>query len=276
LPRLWLGHITDGYLASHPAGAPTQILASPRTSHTRETLGEIRSKNVKARHSRYIPTKEKIFERVELMILLDNAQIINDLSFKSGFLFHFVKCTIFSDGDLNNSVLKKYFNMPAFSIGAVIIPPLLPGPPAPIGLIAMNREFKSEFNPSEIEFIFAHEFSHIIFNHSPVIHSGETGHQLITTLIGLLPDDTLNRIIISLLDTIKSNFEIDFKKEFELQADQNACRLVGDIRVGIDTLRKIMRISSCHENSPSHFIFRNGKCIPIVTYGDRIRNLERI
>ncbi|MCL4510444.1 MAG: hypothetical protein M1470_05180 [Bacteroidetes bacterium] len=28
MPRLWLGQITRGYLAPHPAGAPTQILAS--------------------------------------------------------------------------------------------------------------------------------------------------------------------------------------------------------------------------------------------------------
>ena len=218
------------------------------------------------------------------MIKMIETDFLQSLILSDGYKQSLVGCIQFNREELNhhysdNAEARRVVEtLPvAFSIGGVVPPIryLVTPPGAPVGLIAIDSEFIKCFDSNEIKFILAHEYSHIQRNHTSVKALGIVGANLVRDYINTIKDSTLRNITHIAFEALSAKLNVEFQKSFELEADSNAVRLTGNKQSGINTLNKIVESSpNISLDTPSHYIEKGGVYYPIVTYGERLVNLN--
>lgn len=223
------------------------------------------------------------------MITLSYIEEIDKFTYKDGFASHRIGCFAFSKKYIVD-ILKDVPNFskviekipPAFSIGGVIPQtPILqiffqiPPEGIPMGIIAIEEDFQKLFNYEEIKFILAHEYSHIIKNHSPLNALGKLGSQFIKSIIQSIDDPNWRDPIYSIFETLRVFFKVKFQKDFEIDADLHAVELINNRAIAVRTIEKLANIFAEGDlDKPTHVIIENNSVIPVVTFRDRLNALH--
>ena len=166
---------------------------------------------------------------------------------------------------------KIYLPFPAFSVGIALWGNAL-------GLIAAEKEFLSNFDMGETEFILAHETAHIIKNHSVIA--------LILEILGkeikkMVKKNTQHYEAIEFLWNLifiltkGTTFNGLVIKNQEKEADLLAVQLTNDRPKAISALEKLARLyANGNLDAPSHVTFIENGAIPAITFRERIQTIN--
>ena len=168
---------------------------------------------------------------------------------------------------------------PAFSIGGVIPHIELWGRVlakgnCPAGLICFEENFESLFDFAEKEFILAHEYSHIIKNHCPLMYVGGLASSIVKRYVAEVEDKMAKMTISLIWKYIETVTAATFKRQFELDADAHALELTGDRDTALRTIEKIGTTFAGNLSMPSHYLVRGKSVISILSYQERLDALK--
>ena len=214
------------------------------------------------------------------MITTEYNNEINKFASKDEFDKHQIICITFSRTQLLNLIQQNYEISdyikkipPAFSLG-LVLPPFgnwIPHKGLPLGVIAIESDFRDIFTRDELRFILAHEFSHIILNHSPLNAMGYIGKRLMDDFIKSIEDEFWREAFSYGYEFINLITKINFQKNFEFEADRHASSLIGSRKIAKEAIKKLAdTYCEGNLNCPSHIITEDSTAIPIVTFKERL------
>ena len=174
----------------------------------------------------------------------------------------------------------KYLrSTPAFSIGCVvphieILGTVLVKGNCPAGLIGFEENFERIFDETEKEFILAHEYSHIVKNHCPLLFVGGLASSIVKKYIAQVEDEMTKLALNCIWAYIETAAGLAFTKQFELDADAHALMVTGNREAALRTIVKIGESFAGDMAQPSHYIVKNKRAISVLTYQDRLDSLR--
>lgn len=217
------------------------------------------------------------------MIRRINSNVLQSYITSDGYSQSLIGCISFNRKKLIARYKKHketIANLPiAFSFGGVIPPigNIVKPPGAPVGIIGIDEDFMSYFNINEINFIIAHEYSHIKMNHVPLTAAGTWGADLFRDYIDTIENDLVRAIVKIGFECLSAKVAVEFTKTFELEADSNAVLLTRDKNSALSTLNKtVVNFAGNNPKNPSHYVKKGGLFIPVVTYEERIDAINRM
>ena len=183
--------------------------------------------------------------------------------------------------DLPQNAKKIAGLPPAFSFGGLIPSAVLGAEiskrPTPVGVFLIDDELKFHFNDKEINYLLAHEYSHIINNHRTWRYLGGVADNIAKCIISQIRDNTKKTVIGMAWSSIETLGNVEFQKQFEIEADAHALELTGDKQIAQSAIFKsAQKFANGDLNAPSHFTIRNGIRSNIITYQQRLNALKLI
>jgi Zn-dependent protease with chaperone function len=174
----------------------------------------------------------------------------------------------------------KYIrNTPAFAYGGTV-PAQIAGyriadKPLAVGLIGIEQSLEDILSSEEMEFVLAHEFSHILMNHSPYEYLGGYGSRLVKNRIARIESRALKTIVSLAWNSLVTRVRTRFTKESELAADAHAAQLIGNNYIARSTIEKLVQqFADGNANLPCHYEVRNGRLVTVLTYSERLDALS--
>jgi len=168
---------------------------------------------------------------------------------------------------------------PAFTVGGVVPSylELLLGKDyvnRPIGIIAISSDIQQAFNPIERKFIVAHEYSHILMNHWPMVWLGTVGSGIVESTISGIRDQGQRQLAYSIWSVVKQLAVVHFTKQSEVDADIHAVKLIKDRSAALSTIAKLaQRYAGNDLNQPTHYAIVDGAIAGVLTYRERLNRI---
>lgn len=80
--------------------------------------------------------------------------------------------------------------------------------------------------------------------------------------------------IYSIFETLRIFLKVEFQKDFEIDADFHAVKLINNRDIAVRTIEKLANIFAEGDlDKPTHIIIENNSVIPVVTFRDRLNAL---
>lgn len=195
----------------------------------------------------------------------------------------FVFPVVFSQSRLELAIpdARVLRGTPAFSIGGLmprieVLNVVLVAHDTPVGVICLEEGFESTLSDDEREFVVAHEYSHIVLNHSPLLALGNVASSIVEDYISSVEDEMTELALRVAWSYIQVNVGIAFGKQSELDADGHAVSVTGKRTEAVSTIESMARRFAGSLESPSHVLVRGRYVIPVLTYRDRIEHLGQL
>jgi Zn-dependent protease with chaperone function len=169
---------------------------------------------------------------------------------------------------------------PAFGFGGTVPSQIgrfrIANAPVAIGLVGIEQALENVLSSDELEFVLAHEYSHILMNHSPYKYLGGYLSRALKARIARIDGKILKSLASLAWDSLAGSMSRKFTKESEIAADAHAAQLMGSIVVALRTVEKLMlQFAGGNPDLPCHYEVRNGRIVTILTYGERLDALSR-
>ena len=171
--------------------------------------------------------------------------------------------------------VKYVKNAPAFGIGGTL-PTQIAGftvskRPSALGLIGVEQSLENILQQQEMEFVLAHEYSHILMNHSPYLYLGSYLSKQVRDRIARIQSKVLRMTVGMVWDSLATRVTASFTKDSELVADAHASQLVGSSSIARNAIETLVRVyAGGNPDLPSHFEVKNGQIVTILTYQERL------
>jgi len=191
-----------------------------------------------------------------------------------------IATVVFSQKEFERShprYAKQFRGIPALSLGLLTPSYAILGRFAstPVGLIAFEDVVENSFGPGEKEFILAHEYSHIVKNHCPLKLLGKAASSFVDDYISELENDTSRTIVQIAWQYFGTVVGAGFTRNSEIEADIHATQLIGSRTTAVATIEKLAQeFAGGDMSQPTHFIVKNGRKIPVLTFAERLAALR--
>jgi len=175
---------------------------------------------------------------------------------------------------------KLVRDTPAFGFGGTVPASIgrfkIANGPVAIGIVGIEQSLEDTLSSDELEFVIAHEYSHISMNHSPYMYLGGYLSRIVKARIAKIETKVLRILATLAWDTYAGRVSRGFTKESEIAADAHAAQLMGSSAIARRTIEKLVeQFAGGNANLPCHYEVRGGRVVAILTYRERLDALSR-